>query len=644
MATTVGEIQYKVSIDTSSLKGQMNRVSRDIDGTSEKGIASGGKLSKGWALAAGAIAGAASAAFSKVTSIISSSVAGAVKRFDTMNNFPKVMSNLGISADQAQKAVDKLGEKLIGLPTNLDEAALAVQRLTSVNNDINKSTDYFLALNNAILAGGASSQLQSSAIEQLSQAYSKGKMDMMEWRTLQQAMPAQLNQIAKAMGKTTDELGQGLRDGTISMEDFMSTIGRLNEEGIEGFENFETQARNATGGIETSMKVAQAAVTRGITSIINAIGGQALNDAMTSLGGMFESIFSGKNIEKNTAKFANAIKTMVQNIVKNIPQWFTNLANVFTSLIQNIVPEIPNMIKTLVNTITKPENLQMMIQAFITLMLASVQAFPQIVSALAEAIPPLIENLVDFLTKPENLLMIMSAGVKLLTELVKAPFIIIGSLLSSLWKVLTQIPPKILQLVPALLQAAKGLFMKIVTAVDSITGGLLSKIGSVLLNAVNTVKNFAGSMITAGKDFIKGLVKGVGDGAKAVVNKVKEICSGALDSVKKFFGIKSPSRVMAQMGSYLMEGFENGIANAGAGVVAEAQKVNSAVANAFGVDDFGVNPTVGSGTFSNNTVATSGSGSSFGSVVVNQNVVANTPVDMQIINQRLGNAVRRATA
>lgn len=644
MATTVGEIQYKVSIDTSSLKGQMNRVTRDIDGTSEKGIASGGKLSKGWALAAGAIAGAASAAFSKVTSIISSSVAGAVKRFDTMNNFPKVMSNLGISAEQAQKAVDKLGEKLIGLPTNLDEAALAVQRLTSVNNDINKSTDYFLALNNAILAGGASSQLQSSAIEQLSQAYSKGKMDMMEWRTLQQAMPAQLNQIAKAMGKTTDELGQGLRDGTISMEDFMSTIGRLNEEGIEGFENFETQARNATGGIETSMKVAQAAVTRGITSIINAIGGQALNDAMTSLGGMFESIFSGKNIEKNTAKFANAIKTMVQNIVKNIPQWFTNLANVFTSLIQNIVPEIPNMIKTLVNTITKPENLQMMIKAFITLMLASVQAFPQIVSALAEAIPPLIENLVDFLTKPENLLMIMSAGVKLLTELVKAPFIIIGSLLSSLWKVLTQIPPKILQLVPALLQAAKGLFMKIVTAVDSITGGLLSKIGSVLLNAVNTVKNFAGSMITAGKDFIKGLVKGVGDGAKAVINKVKEICSGALDSVKKFFGIKSPSRVMAQMGSYLMEGFENGIANAGAGVVAEAQKVNSAVANAFGVDDFGVNPTVGSGSFSNNTVATSGSGSSFGSVVVNQNVVANTPVDMQIINQRLGNAVRRATA
>ena len=152
-------------------------------------------------------------------------------------------------------------------------------------------------------------------------------------------------------------------------------------------------------------------------------------------------------------------------------------------------------------------------------------------------------------------------------------------------------------------------------------------------------------MASAAGNLIKGLIKGIGNGTKAVINKIKEICSGALDAVKKFFGIASPSKVMAQMGNYMMQGLENGIASAGAGVVSEAQKVNQAVANAFGVDDMAINPTVGAGNFSSNTIGSSSDTSGrFGSVVVNQNVVANTPVDMQIINQRLGNAVRRATA
>ena len=41
------------------------------------------------------------------------------------------------------------------------------------------------------------------------------------------AMPAQLNQVAKAMGISTDELGGGLRGGTISMDDFMQKIGLI---------------------------------------------------------------------------------------------------------------------------------------------------------------------------------------------------------------------------------------------------------------------------------------------------------------------------------------------------------------------------------------------------------------------------------
>ena len=645
MATTVGEIQYKVSIDTAQLKSQMSGVKKDIAGTSASGIASGNKLSKGWAVAAGAIAGVASAAFSKVTSVISNSMGDAVKRFDTLNNFPRVMKNLGINSDEAKKAIDKVSEKLIGLPTTVDEAALSIQRLASVNNNVGKSTDYFLALNNAILAGGASAQLQSSAIEQLSQAYSKGRMDMMEWRTIQMAMPAQLNQIAKAMGTTTDALGEGLRNGTISMEDFMATINRLNTEGVDGFENFETQARNATGGIETSMKVAQAAITRGLTSIMNAIGGAEINSALTSLGGLFESVFSGKNIEKNTQQFSEAIAKMFGNIISNLPMWISNFAKVFTSLVQQITAMLPELIQKIVDFFKNQENITMLINAYMQLMIAITQAMPQIISALANALPDIIEAIVNYFTNPTNLALILQAAVQLFGAMIQAPFIIIGSLLGSVGRIYNMVVEKVRSFAFAIQNAARDVFYRIVTAIVSLGAVIINTIGSVIQGAVNKVRSFVGAMASAAGNLIKGLIKGIGNGTKAVINKIKEICSGALDAVKKFFGIASPSKVMAQMGNYMMQGLENGIASAGAGVVSEAQKVNEAVANAFGIDDMAINPTVGAGNFSSNTIGSSSDTSGrFGSVVVNQNVVANTPVDMQIINQRLGNAVRRATA
>ena len=38
---------------------------------------------------------------------------------------------------------------------------------------------------------------------------------------------------------STDALGEGLRNGTVSMDEFMDTMVRLNEEGIDGLASFE---------------------------------------------------------------------------------------------------------------------------------------------------------------------------------------------------------------------------------------------------------------------------------------------------------------------------------------------------------------------------------------------------------------------
>jgi tape measure domain-containing protein len=246
----------------------------------------------------------------KLVGLVSSQVDSAIDRLDTMNNYPKVMSNLGIGTDQANASIQVLSEKLKGLPTTLNDAVSSVQNFTSVNDSVGKSTKMFLALNNAILAGGGSTQVQQSALEQLSQAYAKGKPDMMEWRTAMTAMPAQLKQVAQAMGYVSaNKLGEDLRAGKVSMDDFMDTFIQLNEQGTGEFQSFEEQARNATGGFATSIANMKSAVTRGITSMIDSV-----NNALTSAGfGTIQTIIQnvGSGIENMLKKIGNTAGKMI---------------------------------------------------------------------------------------------------------------------------------------------------------------------------------------------------------------------------------------------------------------------------------------------------------------------------------------------
>ena len=227
------QVLIKFVGDTKDVNGKVNGLSKSMGGLTKSFVA-GNLISKG---------------LSTAFNMISSSAGSAVQRLDTMNNFPKVMQNLGISAEESEKSIKTLSDKLQGLPTSIDTAAASVQRLTAKNGNIKKSTDLFLAMNNAILAGGAPMEQQASAMEQLTQAYAKGKPDMVEWRSIQSVMPAQLKQVATQMGYAggnADKLGEDLRNGTVSMDQFMNAVTELNKNGGKDFKSFELFAVSVT--------------------------------------------------------------------------------------------------------------------------------------------------------------------------------------------------------------------------------------------------------------------------------------------------------------------------------------------------------------------------------------------------------------
>lgn len=284
---TVEELQIVISAQTKSAKSELNSVKNEVTGLKNHVDKVTGSIGNSFKSIRNIVAGLGIASLIKST--ILGNIDAAIKRVDTLSNYSRVMSNLGADSVQANASVQKLSNKLIGLPTTLDDASGAVQRFTAVNGNISRSTDMFLALNNAILAGGASSEIQKSALEQLSQSYAKGKPDMFEWRSAMTAMPAQMKQVAEAMGfVNASALGEALRNGRVSMDQFMNTLMQLNTQGINGYQSFEEQARNATGGIATSIANMRTAIVRGMSDVMNTIG-------QSNIAGFFTNIAKAIN-------------------------------------------------------------------------------------------------------------------------------------------------------------------------------------------------------------------------------------------------------------------------------------------------------------------------------------------------------------
>lgn len=273
---------------------------RDAASTGMRGVVGAvtsmaGKMRDTIAQAGKAAAGLVKGALVAASAAIAANVGGAISRVDTLNNFPKVMVNLGYASDDASASLKRLDEGIHGLPTALDDIASTTQRLAPLTSSLGDATELSLALNNALLAGGKGGAEASRAMTQYTQMLGKGSVDLMSWRTLQEVMPGQLNQIAKALlGPTANSqaLYDAMQSGAVSFDDFNNAILKLNSEGLEGYASFADQAKDATGGIGTALTNVGTAIKRNIAKIIQAIGADKIRMVFESISSIIDSVGS----------------------------------------------------------------------------------------------------------------------------------------------------------------------------------------------------------------------------------------------------------------------------------------------------------------------------------------------------------------
>lgn len=409
-----------------SMKGVGKAIENAFDGPSKStgqkaGQSIGSGLSGGFAAKVGAVAGIASTVFSKVASVVTGSLNSAISRADQMNNFPKVMKNLGYSSEDAAASIKKISSALDGLPTTSSAMTGMVQQLAPLTSNLDQATNIALAFNNAMLAGGASTMEQENALTQYTQMLSAGKVDMQAWRSIQAAMPGQLNQVAEAMlgaGKNSNDLYEAMKNGSISFDDFNKKVMELNQNGFGKYASFAQQAKDATQGIGTAMENVQNRVAKAVQKVIEAVGVENIAGAINGFSSQFGKIGDAAagmvtGVKGWFGKAAQAAQPLVsiwqsdfgqlgvylKGLASNAQAFGGSLLDVVTNGggLQNFLTALNNIISPLVNWwITLTRNVSIFIGTLSDS--GGVQAFLASLSELWKGLTQLGQGLADAVT------------------------------------------------------------------------------------------------------------------------------------------------------------------------------------------------------------------------------------------------------
>lgn len=264
----------------------------------------------------------------KAIGTLTSALDGAIKRFDTLNSYPRVLKLMGFDTKQVAKSTQQLSDGIDGLPTSLDEVVSTSKQLTTITKDLGYSTKLTLALNNAFLASGSSSEDASRGLVQFQQMLSSGKVDMQSWKTLQETMPIALSKTAEAFGFTgasaKTQFYTALREGKITFNDFGKKLIELNK----GAGGFAELAKESTRGLGTSLKNLSNATVKGLGNMI-----QAFDD--------FTKQVTGKNIDQHIDSLKHTINgafTAINTAIKSAGAPIAFIVNGFKKLFEICPP------------------------------------------------------------------------------------------------------------------------------------------------------------------------------------------------------------------------------------------------------------------------------------------------------------------
>lgn len=508
-----GKIVIAVDVDGK----QVSVLNKNLDQLEGKSSKAGASI-KNMAVSMGLVK-VAGAAFK----VLSNSLGSAISRFDKLQQFPKVLTAMGATTEDAAKATEKLKEGIDGLPTALQDISDTAQQMFSVFKDADLAADSALALNNALLASGSSGDKAARGTEQYMKILRTGKVDMDSYSTLQETMGYGLDKLAEKFGFTgrtaQNDLYNALQSGKVTIDEFNSGLISI-QDGLGGTAEV---AKKTTEGIGTSLGNLKNSISNGLETtikkvdeLVSTLTGKNIAQNLDSLKALIKTAFAEINgaidiVIQNSDQLVSAIGVLKDTAEITAP-FLVALAGSMLSL------EIASAVSTAINFLTAAiTGLKVASMTLSNLGLAGtikmLAGFMSPVSWIIAAIGALVALFVYFYKTNETFREGVNKTVSVLKEGLVAAFnwlktvlagvlptlqkvaSVIGTAIVSGFNKMVAVGSAILSVVVPALQRFASAAKKVLSAGLEKMGSILSTIGNVLSGAFSSGMQLAGDLL-----------------------------------------------------------------------------------------------------------------------------------------------------
>ena len=470
------------------------------------------------------------------------------------------LQQMEAGAERTAAANDLLGKSAVDMAAVLNMSAEETQAL------IDEAHDYGMVMSNEAVAAAATFEDSLTKL--------KGTMGGLKNRMVGELLPG-ITMILDGLSDLVagnEEAGEELKNGVISVVD---TVTEMIPQAVELIsmiaaailESAPSIIRALAEGIINAIPTLLPVVLQVITELVAALLEllpQLVEAGMQIIASLIVGI--AQALPTLIPQIVEVVVQIVQTLVDNLPLILDAALQLIEGLAQGILDAIPVLIEALPEVIMGIVNflldsIPQIIETGITLLTSLIDALPTIIQTIVAAIPKIIDGIIKAVLGA--IPQIIQAGIQLLISLIQALPQIITTIVAAIPEIISGIVNAVVGNIPQIVMAGVQLFVALIENLPTIIVEIVKAVPQIVEGIVNAFGSLMGKIVEIGGNIVKGLWQGIQQLASWLWDKVsgwiKSIWNGILD----FFGIHSPSKEMAWVGSMLVKGLSGSIEDNG---------------------------------------------------------------------------------
>lgn len=320
---SLGELKYKVSLDTSDAQKGVNDMTGTFKGIGATAVALGNIMAD---------------AFEKVAQMVGNIVKQGVQYNAQIEQYQTALTTLTGSADEANRIIKNIKEDAAKTPFDVKGLTQANQLLISAGVGADTAREDVIALGNAIAAtGGGNEELSRMAVN-LQQIKNVGKASALDIKQFAYAGIDVYGLLADSMGITRQEA----MELDVTYEQLTEALRYASQEGGKYFGAMENQSRTLNGQISTLKDNFMNFAGEAAQPLFNFLK----DTALPTINGMISGTISlNDGIQSLITSAMQFIESLINGIIENLPQIIETGLTIMKTLITSILSMLPEILQ-----------------------------------------------------------------------------------------------------------------------------------------------------------------------------------------------------------------------------------------------------------------------------------------------------------